>query len=157
MRGSISSGNVVSFATSVALLLSSSYNDNMPPSLREYGKSLLFVYKKAPQVTFKSTCCIPQPLCGRDMSVSTCSTPAHARHTMARLSLVLLAPWPVIAALCSLLSSLLLDAAEECAGHGFPRPGCSGSCQRKSLLTFVCGCRTATPAATACSTGLRFH
>lgn len=58
--------------------------------------------------------------------------------------------WPVIAALCSLLSSLLLDAVEECAGHSFPLPCCLGSCQLKSRLPFVCGCRTATPAASTC-------
>ena len=62
--------------------------------------------------------------------------------------------WPVIAALCSLLSSLLLDAVEECAGHSFPLPCCLGSCQLKSRLPFVCGCRTATPAASTCRTSL---
>lgn len=78
---------------------------------------------------------------------STCSTPVPARRTMGRLLQVLLVLWSVIAAVCSLLSSLLLDAEEECAGHSF-----LGSCQLKPWLSYKCGCKTATPAHVACTT-----
>lgn len=110
-----------------------------------------------PQGAFRCARGITHPLCGGDTSISTCSTPAKARRTMARLSLALLALRSIIVALCSLLSSLLLDAAVECAGHSSPSGLLVGQLPAQITGPFVNGSRTTAPADATCRTGSCFH